>query len=216
MMKNLKTKASKRLTQVSKNMSQHPETDFTKTDKEKLILKILKYQSNKRFGERIKKNLGIKYTRAQLIKNNQESLESILFRIRNYLNSQNLDAVFEHMAQFSAKGYEDLVCGIGYDISGFSSILLQNPSFWDNLERYKIERHIPDIPPAMQLVYIITSTTYIAHLQNNIQAPSKTEQSSKSPSKPSKSKTKSTNKKVDTNKDKNTSTDTKMNVGDVI
>lgn len=140
----------------------------TKIDKEKLILKILKYQSNKRFGPKIKKDLGLKYTRPQLLKCSFENLESILFRIRNYLNSQNMDAVFEHMATFTAKGYEDFISNLGYDIDGFSDMLLANPSFWDQLERYKIEKEVIDIPPSFQLMYIVATTTYIAHLQNTI------------------------------------------------
>lgn len=139
------------------------------TDKEKLILKILKYQNNKRFGARIKKDLSMKYTRGQLLKCSITNLESILFRIRNYLNSSNMDAVFDHMTRYAAKGYEDLMSQF-YDIEGFSDMLLQNPAFWDALERYKIEQEMPDIPPSMQMFYIIASTTYISHLQNQMKA----------------------------------------------
>ena len=95
----------------------------TKTDKEKLIMKIVKYQESKRFGDKIKKGLGIKYTRPQLLKCSVENLESILFRIRSFLNTINLDSVFEHMARHCAKGYEDLMCNF-VDIEGFSDLLL--------------------------------------------------------------------------------------------
>lgn len=140
----------------------------TKTEKEKLILKIIKYQSNKRFGEKIKKDLGIKYTRPQLIKHSCESLEGILFRIRNYLNSQNMEAVFDNMISFSAKGYEDALTSLGYDITGFQRLLLENTGFQDATQRFLIERDVPDIPPSLQLVYIIASTTYISHIKNTM------------------------------------------------
>ena len=134
--------------------------------KEDLISKILKYQSNKRFGNIINKELGFKYTRTQLTKYSVDNLETILHRIRTHLNTRNMDQVFEHMAKVTAKGYEDLVSGFGYNIEGFSDLLLANPAFHDAFERWKIERKIPEIPPSFQLMYIIASTTYMAHIQN--------------------------------------------------
>ena len=134
--------------------------------KEDLISKILKYQMNKRFGGIINKELGFKYTRSQLTKMSIDSLEIILHRIRTHLNTRNMDQVFEHMAKVTAKGYEDLVTGFGYNIEGFSDMLMQNPSFHDAFERWKIERKIPDVPPSFQLMYIIASTTYMAHMSN--------------------------------------------------
>ena len=134
--------------------------------KEDLICKIIKYQNNRRFGPIIKKELGFKYNRPQLTKYSIDHLETILHRIRTHLNTRNMDQVFEHMAKVTAKGYEDLVTGFGYNIEGFSDLLIGNPAFHDAFERWKIERKIPDIPPSFQLVYIIASTTYMAHLQN--------------------------------------------------
>ena len=132
--------------------------------KEDLINKIIKYQTNKRFGQIINKELGIKYTRTQLTKYSIDNLETILHRIRTHLNTRNMDQVFEHMTRVTAKGYEDLVSGFGYNIEGFSDLLLANPAFHDAFERWKIERKIPDIPPSFQLIYIIASTTYMAHI----------------------------------------------------
>ena len=134
--------------------------------KEDLITKIIKYQTNKRFGPIVNKELGMKYTRTQLTKYSVDNLETILHRIRTHLNTRNMDQVFEHMAKVTAKGYEDLVSGFGYNIEGFSDLLLANPSWHDAFERWKIERKIPDIPPSFQLMYIIASTTYMAHIQN--------------------------------------------------
>ena len=135
--------------------------------KEDLITKILKYQHNKRFGTIINKELGFKYTRVQLSKQSIDSLETILHRIRTHLNTRNMDKVFEHMAKVTAKGYEDLVTGFGYNIEGFSDLLMENPSFHDAFERWKIEKSpLPDVPPSFQLMYIIASTTYMAHVMN--------------------------------------------------
>lgn len=133
--------------------------------KEDLINTIIKYQTNGRFGNIINKELGMKYSRTQLSKYSIDNLETILHRIRTHLNTRNMDKVFEHMIRVSAKGYEDIVTGFGYNIEGFSDLLLANPAFHDAFERWKIERKIPDIPPSLQLAYIIASTTYIAHLQ---------------------------------------------------
>ena len=130
-------------------------------------MKILKYQESKRFGDRIKKGLGIKYTRAQLLKCSNENLGAILYRIRTFLNNSNLDAVFEHMARYTARSYEELVSNF-YDIEGFSDLLLSNPAFWDAFERWKIEKEMPEIPPSFQMLYMIISTTYLAHLQNKV------------------------------------------------
>ena len=135
-------------------------------DKENSINKILKYQTNRRFAPIISKELGLKYTRPQLNKLKHDNLEAILHRIRTHLNSRNMEQVFEHMIKVSAKGYEDVVTGFGYDITGFHDLLLQNPAFHDATQRYLIEREVPDIPPSVQLMYIVASTTYMAHLNN--------------------------------------------------
>jgi hypothetical protein len=166
-------KLEKKLLQKIANDNLKPSENKTKIDKEKIMMKILKYQENKRFGDRIKKGLGIKYTRQQLLKCSIDNLESILYRIRTFLNNSNLDAVFEHMARYSATSYEELVSSF-YDIEGFSDLLLSNPAFWDAFEKWKIEREMPEIPSSLQLVYLIISTTYLAHLQNRVKKQSET------------------------------------------
>ena len=135
--------------------------------KEDLVNTIIKYQTNARFGPIVTKELGIKYTRTQLSKYTIDNLETILHRIRTHLNTRNMDQVFEHMARVTANGYEDLLTNFGYNIEGFSDLLFANPAWHDAFERWKIERKIPDIPPSFQLVYIIASTTYIAHLHSS-------------------------------------------------
>lgn len=149
---------------ISTNIDKIP---VDKVGKEKKIMKILKYLGSKRFGAKLKSELGIKYTRPQLLKCSNDNLDAILFRIRNYLNTRNMDMVFEQMARYTAKGYEDLVSNF-YDIEGFSDLLMQNPAFWDAFERWKIEHEMPDVPPSVQMMYIIASTTYIAHLQKQV------------------------------------------------
>ena len=148
---------------TSKPVTQEANKSIVKED---LISKIIKYQTNRRFATIISKELGFKYTRAQLSKYNIDNLETILHRIRTHLNTRNMDQVFEHMAKVTAKGYEDVMTNFGYDITGFSDLLLSNPAFHDAFERWKIERQIPEIPPSFQLMYIVASTTYMAHIHN--------------------------------------------------
>ena len=140
----------------------------TKQQKEKLILKISKYQNSERFGGFIKKDLKITQSREQLIKLSIEKLNAILHRIRLNLNNRNLDKIFETLAVTGAKGYEKLVSEIGFNINGFSDLLVANPGFWDAFERWKIERELPDIPPGIQLAYIISATTLAAYNINTM------------------------------------------------
>lgn len=133
-------------------------------------MKVLKYQASKRFGPTLKKDLKINFTRDTLIRKTPDQIELILHRIRNFLNSRNLDAVFEHMATTCAIGYEKTVSPF-YNIDGFSNILLQNPDFWDCLERWKIERELPNIPPHLQMLYIVASTTITAHEFSKLRVP---------------------------------------------
>ena len=44
---------------------------------------------------------------------------------------------------------------------------MSNPAFWDAFERWKIEQKIPDVPPSLQLMYLVASTTFIAHKRNS-------------------------------------------------
>ena len=159
----MKKSSSKTLNKTTKK-SLASKDDLVK--KEDIIRVILKYEANDRFGATLKKDLGFKHTRNQLTKSNIEELELILHRIRTHLNTRNMDQVFNHMVKQSAKGYEDIVTGFGYDIRGFEEILLSNPAFWDAFERWKIEQKIPDVPPSLQLMYLVASTTFIAHKKN--------------------------------------------------
>ena len=141
--------------------------DNMSVKKEDMIRIILKYQSSDRFGASLKKDLGIKYTRPQLVKYTEAEVEAALHRIRTHLNTRNMDKVFNHMAEQTAMGYENLITGFGYNITGFKDILWANPSFHDAFCRWKIEQKVPDVPPSFQMMYIVASTTYIAHLHNS-------------------------------------------------
>ena len=203
--KQIKKKPIKKVEEKIKKVEQPTKKRENKVDKEKKILKILKYQNSQRFGSRIKKDLGIKYTRVQLLKCSVENLDSILFRIRNYLNTSNMDHVFEHLARYAAKGYEDVVSQF-VDIDGFSDLLLQNPAFWDAYSIWQIEREMPELPPSIQMLYIVSSTTYIAYLQNKVKNVNKQHIIEQNKNKENKNK----ENKNKENKNK------KMRIGDVI
>jgi hypothetical protein len=134
-------------------------------NKESLIMKIQKYQSSRRFGPYITKELKITQSREQLTKLSIDRLENILHRIRINLNNRNMDSIMETMTITCAKGYETTVSNF-YDIDGFTELLTANPGFWDAFERWKIEREMPEIPPCIQLAYIIATTTFAAHSFN--------------------------------------------------
>ena len=134
-------------------------------DKETLISRVQKYQSSRRFGNIINKELKINYSREQLVRMSNDKIENILKRIRLHLNNRNMDTMFEHLATTCAIGYEKTISPI-YDITGFTDLLMANPSFHDALERWRIERQMPDIPPGMQIAYIVASTTLAAHSLN--------------------------------------------------
>ena len=136
-------------------------------DKETIIMKILKYQNSTRFGEYITKDLKIKYTREQLVKMSVDRVESVLHRIRINLNNRNVDTMFDGMIKTCAFGYENAVSQF-YNISGFTDLLWANPGFHDAVERYKCEANMPDIPPGVQLAYIVATTTLAAHSINKM------------------------------------------------
>ena len=132
--------------------------------KEDKVMRILNYQNSSRFGASIRKELKFNYTRDQLMKKTLDQIDNVLYRIRNYLNNRGMNGIYEQMVKTTAIGYENIVSEF-YDIEGFSDMLMQNPAFWDAFERWKIERTLPDIPPSLQLAYIIGTTTMLAHMK---------------------------------------------------
>lgn len=134
-------------------------------EKEDLIIKVINYQNSSRFGTQIRKELKMNFSRDQLAKKTTQEIDNVLYRIRNFLNNRGLSGIYEQMAKTTAVGYENIVSEF-YDITGFSDLLLNNPAFWDEFEMWKCERSLPDIPPSLQLMYIVSSTTLMAHYKN--------------------------------------------------
>ena len=161
-----------RATAPKKSQSKKSDNDVAKED---LIIKIMNYQNSGRFGALLKKNLKINFTREQLTKKSQSQLEAVMYRIRTYLNTRHMEGIYEQMVRTTANGYESIVTNFGYDIEGFSDLLLNNPAFWDAFEMWKLERKLPDVPPSLQLLYIISSTTVVANMKNRHKAVSRTE-----------------------------------------
>ena len=181
--------------------------------KEDAMIKITNYQNSRRFGPSLKKDLKISYTREQMNKKSVDQLEAILYRIRTYLNARHMEGVYEQMVRTTASGYENIVTSFGYDITGFSELIQNNPAFWDAFEMWKLERKLPDIPPSLQLMYIISSTTVIAHLQNKYQAPSKPDRTDKKKDKEEKIKKVKKSQKLEKEKQREK---TKLEVGTIV
>ena len=160
-------------TPMNLKSSQSKQTNNVDIEKEELIVKIINYQNSARFGAYVKKEMKINASREQLAKKSISQLEAIMYRIHTALNTRHLEGVYEHFVRTCAAGYENVVTSFGYDITGFQSLLLNNPAFWDSFEMWKLERTLPNIPPSLQLMYIVSSTTIVAHLhsQSRIREP---------------------------------------------
>lgn len=152
--------------QQANPMKKYSSKDNKLNIKEQKIMQVLNYQNSSRFGNDVRKTLKFNYTRDQLVKKSIDQIDNILFRIRNYLNNRGMNGIYEQMVRTSAVGYENLVTNFGYDITGFGEMLFANPAFWDSFERWKIEKTLPDVPPSLQLMYIVSSTTLLAHMKN--------------------------------------------------
>ena len=150
---------------VMKSTSTYNKNKNKLNEKEDVIMKILNYQNSNRFGALIKKELKMNYSRDQLAKKTLEEIENLLYRIQSFLNNRNMAGIYEQMVKTTAVGYENIVSEF-YDIKGFSNLLVQNPMFWDTFEMWRCERSMPNIPPSLQLLYIVSSTTLVAHVQN--------------------------------------------------
>ena len=137
------------------------------TEKQELILKITKYLGSVRFATYLKKDLKISYTNIQLQKKKVTELRDILKHIQVNLDNKNLDKFYHSLAIGGASVVEKTISPL-YDIDGFADNLVSNENFWDVYERYKIENTFPNIPPAIQLCYIVTSTIITTHEVNKI------------------------------------------------
>ena len=149
--------------------------DTTYDDKESDILRIIKYQDSKVFGKHLQDDLKTYYTRESLLQKSKKEIHSILTRIRLSLNNRHIDKMMDSMAVTLAVGLEKSVNPF-YDCEGFSDNLLENPEFWSVFERYKIESgcKIPDIPPWLQMTYVVSSTLVLTHQLNKTKKPTTT------------------------------------------
>lgn len=144
-------------------------------EKENDILRILKYQDSKIFGKHLQEDLKAYYTRDVLLEKTKNQIHSILTRIRLSLNNRHIDKMMDSMAVTLAIGVEKTVDPF-YSCDGFSDNLLENPEFWSVFERYKIESgcKLPDIPPWLQMSYIVSSTLVLTHQLNKNKKPQPT------------------------------------------
>ena len=141
-------------------------------DREKLIWKIKKYFSSKRFSQYLQKEIGIHYTQAQLRKKTTPQLHNILNRVRVALDNMNVDNMIDGTLKTGCVFLEKTLDEI-YNIDGFTDMLWENQQFLNALERTKIETDIPTIPPHIQLSVICLQTAIICHKLNELKLPPK-------------------------------------------
>ena len=143
-----------------------PKTINTSISKEKqtIIYRIMKYQDNKRFKE-IVKGLGIKYNYDQLCKKSIENLKDILERIRINIDNRNLDDFYNLILKNTSLTFESVVSNF-YDIDGFQEMLMNDEQFLDTWEKFKIENELPNVPPSIQMLMIVSRCMITCNLQN--------------------------------------------------
>ena len=159
-----KKSASKKQKEIIKKKK-----NLLNTEKFDKIYIIQKYQNSDLFGEYVKKTIGIKQSETQLQKLTETQLDEILYKIRTLLDNKNIDKIFDSMTKTFSVGFESVVTPF-YNIDGFSDALLAQEEFHNCMERIKIESKLPNIPPTIQLGYIVTSTMLIQHQLNQIGA----------------------------------------------
>ena len=151
-----------------KKQQQNKVKDDDGDERQKIIWKIKKYLASPRFGEYITKELGIKYTQAQLQRMSQSTLQNILSRIRVSVDMKNTDSLFERMTKGGALAMETSAGSMGYNIDGFADELFRNEEFLNALEKTKIEADLPTIPPPVQMLLIASQVAFICHTKNRI------------------------------------------------
>lgn len=137
----------------------------TKAERQTLIWKIQKYQNSSRFGDFVRRNVGINHTESQLNKVKNEELEDILSKIRIQLDNRNLDSFYNGLIKGGANLSESLLRNY-YNIDGFGDELLGNKTFMDALERQKCENPFPSVSPMLQISYALISTAIMTHELN--------------------------------------------------
>lgn len=156
------------MNQVQKKLSSYSPEKLVKVEK------IIKYQTSKIFGEIIHKELKFNYTREQLKNKTILELDELLDKIRLHLNNRQTEKIFDSMVVMGSLAIEKSIDPF-YECSGFSDNLCQSKDFWTAMETYKIENgtYLPDIPPYIQLMYIMSSTLMLTHQLNKVEKNSK-------------------------------------------
>ena len=136
-------------------------------EKNTLIFKIQKYQNSQRFGPFVRHTIHINQSESQLNKLNIVQLNDLLAKICIQLDNRNLDEFYTSMIKGGATMMET-VLGPYYNIDGYGDNLIQNKTFMDSLERYKIEHPFPSVSPSIQMSYAIISTFVMTHELNKL------------------------------------------------
>ncbi len=121
---------------------------------------ISRYQASERFSDIIKKQLGIKFSEAQLQKKSLSVLQGILSKIQMHFSNRGTDKLFDMAVKNGSITYEKIISQY-YDIDGFTNNFLGDPAVLDSLECFKCENVQMAIPPIYQLIFAIISCTYI-------------------------------------------------------
>ena len=142
-------------------------SDGPSQEKQELIMIIKRYQSNPRFKQYIKKDLGIDYSHSSLTKKSINGLKDILEKIRVNLNNRNVSKMMDSVGQSTSVAYETVLSEF-YDIEGFTDNLWGQENFLDVWEKLKIETTMPNIPPMVQVGLIVLQTTMLTHELNKL------------------------------------------------
>ena len=160
-------KESKQLNQKLSKQSKDKLDDEQTNERERTIWIIRRYLSSKKFGDYLTKELGIKYTQAQLRKLKNTSLKNTLHRIRIAVDMRNVDAMYDKMFFHTSLVVEKTLTPF-YDVEGLTQNLQNNEEFQCALEKMKIEAEIPNIPPPVQMMMIASQTAIMTHHMNKL------------------------------------------------
>lgn len=130
-------------------------------------MKIIKYQNSPIFGEFVRNQVGCKHSDSALQKKDLPQLNDILNKIRVHLDTKNMDTFYNKLSGAGLLTLEKTISPF-YDIEGFSERTQSSEEFWNVLERFKIESDLPQIPPVVQLSFILAQNIFITHELNKL------------------------------------------------
>lgn len=116
--------------------------DMTNEEEEigKRVVIVLRYQSNKMFGEHLK-TMGIKYTPEQLRKKSMQDLDGIINQIRLICRSKSAAFDLSGLVFTGTSMFENVVTArTKYNIRGYTENLKADEDFVEALELYKLEK----------------------------------------------------------------------------